>query len=268
MTTWRSDHILVNDIKIHYYRTGGDKPSLVLCHGLTSNGLTWTRVAQALEKDYDVIMIDARGQGFSDAPETGYRVEDHANDVVGVIEALQLDHPHLIGHSMGASTVAAVVAEYPNLVGHALLEDPPWYDVSMSVEEREKVAKEWRTDLIERKSMSHEELMALGRNEHPLWDDIEFGPWLEAIAQANPSCINFVTEVGAPWREIITKINSPTLLITGDVDAGGIITPEVAKEITKLQPNIQVTHIGDTGHQIRRDQFKQFIEVVKDFLPQ
>jgi pimeloyl-ACP methyl ester carboxylesterase len=68
---WFTGDTLANGMKIHYHRTGGDKPALVLSHGSTGNGLFWTRVARALESDYDVIMYDQRGHGLSDAPPSG-----------------------------------------------------------------------------------------------------------------------------------------------------------------------------------------------------
>jgi len=56
MTSWFSETLSVDDIQIHYYRTGGEKPTIVLSHGVTDDGLCWTPVAMALELDYDVIM--------------------------------------------------------------------------------------------------------------------------------------------------------------------------------------------------------------------
>src|SRR5947209_17951539 len=92
MTTvaaWTSGEVQTNGIRMHYYRTGGDglKPQLVLAHGATDDGLCWTRVAQALETEYDVIMPDARGHGLSDAPAEGYTASDHAADLAGLITA-------------------------------------------------------------------------------------------------------------------------------------------------------------------------------------
>ena len=60
MATWTEHDILTNGIRLHYYRTGGDKSPLVLCHGFSDNGLCWTPLARELEADYDVIMVDAR----------------------------------------------------------------------------------------------------------------------------------------------------------------------------------------------------------------
>lgn len=50
-------------------------------------------VSQVLEKDYDLIMMDARGHGLSDTPEMGYTPADRAADLAGFIQALGLEKP-------------------------------------------------------------------------------------------------------------------------------------------------------------------------------
>src|SRR5262245_31494380 len=108
MTNWIRSACKANDIDIHYLRTGGDKPPLITLHGLTGNGACWTPLAGALEDGYDVIMPDARGHGASSAPSHGYLYRDLANDVIGLIEALGLVDPVLLGHSMGGMTASVV----------------------------------------------------------------------------------------------------------------------------------------------------------------
>jgi len=81
MNNWKAATCNANNINIHYTRTGGNKPPVILLHGLMTNGLCWTDLARTLEKDYDVIMPDARGHGQSDVPGEGYQYEDLANDV-------------------------------------------------------------------------------------------------------------------------------------------------------------------------------------------
>lgn len=72
MGEWKEGDVLANGIRMHYTRTGtGRGPDLVLLHGYSDNGRCWTPVAQALEADYDIVMIDARGHGLSEAPEEG-----------------------------------------------------------------------------------------------------------------------------------------------------------------------------------------------------
>ena len=269
MTNWLSSNVMANGLKLHYQRTGGEKPSLILCHGLTDHGRSWLRVAQALEKDYDLIMYDARGHGLSAAPEDGYGAEEHAADLIHLIQALALEKPHLIGHSMGAATVAMAIAHRPELVGRAVLEDPPFREADMvnrPDQERKTQAEEWHTSLVNRKTKSPEALAREVRELHPTWPEIEFDPWVEAKFQASPNIVKFITQTRTSWREVVAQITTPTLLVTGDVELGALITPEVAGEITRRQPNIELAHISGAGHSIHREQFERFIEVVTAFL--
>ena len=51
MQDWQSDYVDTNGIKLHFWRTGGSKSPLVLSHGITDNGLCWTRAALVLQPD-------------------------------------------------------------------------------------------------------------------------------------------------------------------------------------------------------------------------
>ena len=79
--------------------------------------------AAALEADYDLIMVDVRGHGQSDAPETGYTLAQMAGDLRGVIAGLGLRRPAVMGHSMGGGTTLALAGLYPDVPGAIILED-------------------------------------------------------------------------------------------------------------------------------------------------
>ena len=123
MSSWQSGDIEANGIRLHYTRTGGAKPPLVLAHGFSDDGLCRTPVADALASDYDVIMVDARGHGRSDAPEQGYGPIEHAADLHGVITGLGLQRPAVLGHSMGGATTLVLAGTYPEVPGAILVED-------------------------------------------------------------------------------------------------------------------------------------------------
>ena len=72
--------VRANGIKIQYYRTGEDKQPVVMLHGLTDSGLCWNYLAMALEPEYDVVLLDARGHGMSEKPAQVFQV--HALPVV------------------------------------------------------------------------------------------------------------------------------------------------------------------------------------------
>ena len=56
---WTDGYVMANGIRIHYWRTGGDKPVLLMAHGSSDDGLCWTNLAKELVQDYDIIMADA-----------------------------------------------------------------------------------------------------------------------------------------------------------------------------------------------------------------
>jgi pimeloyl-ACP methyl ester carboxylesterase len=124
MTNWTSGVSEANGIDIHYLRTSGSKPPLVLLHGLTASGACWIPLARALEGDYDVVMPDARGHGNSSTPLKGYRYQDHAGDVVGLIQGLRLAAPVLLGHSMGGMTAAVIASQTATAIRGVILADP------------------------------------------------------------------------------------------------------------------------------------------------
>ena len=69
---YQEGNVTIDGIKIHYYRSGGKKPPMVLLHGATDDGLCWGRTAQELAERYDVIMPDAQGHGLSDRLGAGF----------------------------------------------------------------------------------------------------------------------------------------------------------------------------------------------------
>jgi pimeloyl-ACP methyl ester carboxylesterase len=54
MASWPAGDIEVNGLRLHYTRTGGAKPPVVLAHGVTDDGLCWTPVAEVLAPEYDL----------------------------------------------------------------------------------------------------------------------------------------------------------------------------------------------------------------------
>jgi N-formylmaleamate deformylase len=188
MKSWITGFQETNGISVHYLRTGGDKPPLILLHGLTANGACWTPLARSLEKEYDVVMPDARGHGNSSTPLHGYRYEDHAADVIGLIRGLGLSAPILLGHSMGGMTAAVVAGLAANAglaaksIRGVILADPTFlsaerqrevYDSDVAEQHRRLLAQDRRTVLADlrlrhtRRSPEIVELIASARLQIP-----------------------------------------------------------------------------------------------------
>ena len=253
---WSEGDVAAADgAKLHFYRQGSGSP-VVLAHGATDNGLCWGRLADGLAERYDVVAFDARYHGKSDAPEGA--APSGELDLLALVEQLGLDHPALVGHSMGGRTVAQAAASHPGLFRCAVLEDPPWWNEPPDVTRGRGM--DWS-------GMSIEEIAALGREQSPTWDESEFAPWAESKKQFRPSqeWLNGVRGMGAGFRETAAAIGVPTLLVCGDPALGAIVTPAVAKEVQALNPRIEVASFP-AGHNVRREAFEGVRDAVTAFL--
>ena len=255
-------------INIHYYRSdGGNKPSILLLHGLSDNGLCWSRVAHELEGSYDVVMTDARSHGRTGGIETGFSIMILADDVAAVIQALGLENPYLFGHSMGARTAATAAANSPDLVRAVVLEDPPFVErLPFQTKEGQAGRQRWQW-VFDLKALPREERIARGFALNPNWAEEEIIPWADSKAEVQTA----VLERGGagesyPWREVVARIECPILLITGDPESGAIVTPEVPQEAAHLWKQGEVVHIAGAGHNIRRDRYDEMMKAVKAFL--
>ncbi len=260
MSVWSTAICETNGISIHYTRTGENRLPLILLHGLIANGLCWTALARDLEREYDVIMPDARGHGKSSAPDAGYRYEDHAKDVVGLIKALRLPSPILIGHSMGGLVATVVAGRHPKLLHGLILEDPSFLSPKVQREVRDSdVADQHRRFL----KMSLEEIVADARTRHPQRSSELLELIARARLQTHLSAFDILTPPNPDYRQLVGSIGVPTLLVIAE---NGVVSSEVAAELQCVNPKFQVEKIPKAGHGIHYDQPERFAAVVKSFL--
>jgi len=92
--------VSTNGIRLHYLDHPGEGSPLVLMPGLTANALSFDGLINAgLSPSLRVLALDMRGRGLSDKPAGGYRMADHAADVLGLLDTLELKEMILGGHS-------------------------------------------------------------------------------------------------------------------------------------------------------------------------
>ncbi|MEM1332520.1 MAG: alpha/beta hydrolase [Actinomycetota bacterium] len=90
---------------------GAGEPVL-LVHGLTESRDNWAPIVERLSTTHRVIALDLRGHGAS-SDAADYGLEAMAGDVVAVAIEAGAERPHLVGHSLGGTVVAAVGAVAP-----------------------------------------------------------------------------------------------------------------------------------------------------------
>jgi len=267
MSDWLSGYVLANGLRLHYTRTGGERPPLVLAHGYSDDGLCWAPVARALEADYDIIMVDARGHGRSDAPLSGYGTLSLAEDLAAAIRALRLERPAVLGHSMGGATTLALAGLYPALPGAILIEDAGMFNMgaARTPDQAERQAR-MRADIERFAQTSREALIEQVRASQPAWPEDELGPWADSKKRLSPNVLNRADAAPVDWPALLPKIACPALLITADNDRGAMVTPEAAREMQGMIGGLEVVHVPGAGHSIRREQFAAYIDAVRGFL--
>lgn len=112
--------------QLHYTDTGGDGRPVILIHGLGGQlrSLTMT-LDDPLSQDFRVIAIDRPGMGYSDRAESASaRIDDQAGYVEELIDALGLEKPILMGHSLGGAISCATALRAPDKVGGLALIAP------------------------------------------------------------------------------------------------------------------------------------------------
>ena len=260
MTSWTTGFCEANGIKIHYLRTGGSKPPLVLLHGLTGNGACWTPLARSIENEYDVVMPDARGHGNSSTPLHGYRYEDQAADVVELIRGLGLSAPILLGHSMGGMTAAVVASLAAGIIRGVILVDPTFLSPQRQREVCDSDVAEQHRRLL---SQDKCDVLAQLRSRHARRSPEIVELIASARLQTRMSAFDVLTPPNPEYHQLVSTIDVPILFVIGDA---GVVSLETVRELQSLNSRIRVELIQDAGHGVQYDQPEGFETVVRSFL--
>jgi pimeloyl-ACP methyl ester carboxylesterase len=260
MSGWSSGVCQANGIDLHVVRTGGAKPPLVLLHGLIGSGACWTPVARALAGEHDVVMPDARGHGGSSAPPHGYRYDDLARDVLGLVRALGLVSPIVVGHSMGGMTAAVVASRGAGSIGGVVLVDPTFLSPERQREVHESDVAEQHRRLL---AVDKGELLAQQRARQPHRSPELVELLVEARLQTRMSAFEVLTPPNPDYRQLMREIALPSLLVIGDAP---VVSLETARELQSLNPRLRVEQIPGAGHGVPYDRPERLAAVIRSFV--
>ena len=102
----------VNGVELWYEVTGDGEP-VVQIHGAGFGHFNFAPATPALAERFRVVDFDMRGYGQSDRPVQHYDMEVWADDVAGLLDALELDQAHVHGTSMGGMIAIVFAGKYP-----------------------------------------------------------------------------------------------------------------------------------------------------------
>lgn len=101
-----------NGATFHVARTGTGKP-LLLLHGWPEFWLTWEPVMTRLAGRHTLIAPDLRGFGDSDKPQGPYGPDQHAADMLALMDALDVRRFGVVGHDVGGAAMQPLARTAP-----------------------------------------------------------------------------------------------------------------------------------------------------------
>ncbi len=133
----------VNDTRINYIQIdcegGRNCEDLVMVHGLATNLAFWYfRHAPEFSKRYRITLYDLRGHGRSGMPDQGYAPKNMAADLCQLLDHLEIDQAHFIGHSFGGAVALNLACMDPERCLSLML-----IDTHISAVRRLQTTKEW-----------------------------------------------------------------------------------------------------------------------------
>gem|GEM_PF-421278 len=249
----------------------GPKDPLVLLHFGGSNLRMWDAAIPEFADRYRCITLDLRGHGCSDAPPTGYTIDDMARDVAGVIEQLEIAPSHILGSSIGAEVALSLAANHPTSVRSIVLdgafhsefgpygfreESTPAEDEE--VQARLKSLRDTEEPTFETREQAMQELIELYRR-HKLWNDA-----MEAMIRYGIVGDEDGRLVGA-WRkwakdaymhhyfeirfeEYYRRLCCPAILLTGETRASDPSFYDNMEKLCALAENCQLIETPGAMH--------------------
>ena len=103
------------------HQGAGDRPVIVFVNGLSQTTVAWGLQLQRLHGARNTLVYDASGQGRSSPPPDGWRPEQHAGDLVELLDGLGLDVVDLVGFSFGSRTALRLALARPERVRRMIL---------------------------------------------------------------------------------------------------------------------------------------------------
>ena len=241
-------------------------PPVLLLHGIGSRGSSWWPVIDPLAAQFHLYQIDLRGHGASAKPDRGYAVEDYVADLDAVLDALELDEPRLLGHSLGALVTIYWAGKNPARAAALVLEDPPLRtppDILQAFDGWQQFA-----------AMTPAQAAARYRQEFPEWSEEDClrraetitatapGVFAEMRAFASAALANGTTD----RTQILDGMQSPALLLRGNPELGGVVGRGDAEQFLQPVPHARDVYFPHAGHSLHRDATDAFLEAVIPFL--
>jgi pimeloyl-ACP methyl ester carboxylesterase len=229
------------------------RPPVVFVHGLVIDNLSsfyYTLAGPVTQAGHESVLYDLRGHGFTDRPPSGYGVGDAVADLIGVLDALQVeDGAILVGNSFGGMVATQAAIDHPDRIGGVVLIEA----------HAGEAAARWVEDIANTLTVA---ALSLEENEH-------IGESLRAIGQRKfarmavgafallnqTTLIEDIATAPPIGSAELARIRQPVLAIYGErselVGAAGDLALQVADATIEIVPELAHTVLSEATPLVR-----------------
>jgi pimeloyl-ACP methyl ester carboxylesterase len=265
-------------LDIHLYEAGSGPPVLLL-HGWPEVAWAWRHVFPLLSDRFRLIAPDLRGFGWSGAPGQGYDGFTFGLDAVALLDALEIEKAHVIGHDWGGFAAFAVGITHPQRIERMVVLNtlPPWVErsprllleswrsiyafVMAGFGERivgkrpSVIARMVRADRVH-DAISREDAMVYGRAyQRP--------ESAYATQQLYRSYVKSIREVGIKRRFDDLRLSVPTHFLFGKADKA--VSYRLLAGMERHCDDLTLELVPDSGHFIAEEKPELVAQRARDF---
>jgi 3-oxoadipate enol-lactonase len=266
----RSGTIRTNEQEL-FYEIHGDGPPLVLVMGIGYDSSLWTlQQVPGLSTRFRVVIFDNRDAGRSSRARQPYTIADMADDVAGLLDALDIHRTHVLGLSMGSMIGMEFALRHPDRLDRLVLAGPAaapersavhpisiwnWVkatDASGAVFGGQQLTWLFSSAFLRNHQAVQDMVALLASNPNPV----------------DPKAYDRQTQAYLHFDALdrLDRIKAPTLVIAGEQDL--LTPPWVAREVAEGIPDARLEIItGDgTSHVLPLERSDDFNHLVTNFL--
>lgn len=256
--------VRIGDLDVAFRRVG-DGPPLVLLHGGICDGRVWRHQLDDLADEFTLVAWDAPGCGASsDAPEW-YRLPEYADVLQGLVDALELGRPHLLGHSWGSGLALELFRRHPSTPASLILAGgyAGWAG-SLDPEEVE-VRLQKALEVADQLPGGFDPRSVPGLFTDTMPTDHR-DAMIDIMSEIRPTGTRVMAHAfaEADLRDVLPDIDVPTLLLYGDADTRSSL--DVARSLHASIPTSTLVVLEGLGHEAFAEDPSVFDHHVRSFL--
>lgn len=253
-----------------YYEVQGNTSSpetIVFLNGLSQSTIAWILTVPHFKDNYRIVLMDFIFQGQSDKKGESRSFDQHAKDVLRLLDELKLDKVILAGLSYGSLVAQHFAVLFPQRLQKLVListfaHKTPYYDA---------IELAWWRAL----ELGGYPLMLDIMLPSVLSEDYFKNPLIpiDLMKQARQDVNNEkealfklmqATKDRADYRNELKKIKTPTIVIQGEKDL--LLPVHMAAEVSKNIPGSEFKIIPGAGHTLNLEAIPQMSKEIKDFI--